>query len=77
MDGKFSVFPPVHGNYANELISDILAGFFSATYDSTSSIPLTGTLRNEVLETIIKYYSIHLPVLKKINSLQVFKEIFN
>lgn len=75
-EGNFVVIPPVHGNYANETVSDILALFFSSTYDSMSSIPLTGTLRNEVLDTIIKYYSIHLPVLKRINSLQVLKEIF-
>jgi len=77
IEGNFTVMPPVHGNYASEMISEILAGFFSASYDSMSSIPLTGTIRNEVLETIIKYYSIHLPVLKKINSLQVLKEIFS
>jgi DNA repair protein RecO (recombination protein O) len=41
------------------------------------TIPLTGNLRNEVLETIIKYFSIHLPGLKKINSLEVLKEIFS
>ncbi len=76
-DGRFVAIPPVHGNYANEVISDILAGFFSASYESMSSIPLTGSLRNEVLETMVKYYSTHLPLLKKVNSLQVLKEIFS
>jgi septum formation topological specificity factor MinE len=41
------------------------------------SIPLTGSLRDEVLEIIIKYFSIHLPGLKKINSLDVLKDIFS
>lgn len=77
VDGKFVAIPPAHGYYANEAISDIFAGFFSSSYGSMSSIPLTGSLRNEVLETIIKYYSIHLPLLKKVNSLQVLKEIFS
>lgn len=77
VDGRFVAIPPAHGYYANEVISDILAGFFSASYGSMGSIPLTGSLRNEVLETMVKFYSIHLPLLKKVNSLQVLKEIFS
>lgn len=77
VEGNFNEFPPIHGNYATEQISEILSRFFTTTYDSMNSIPLTGTLRNEVLEIIIRYYSIHLPVLKKINSLEVLKEIFS
>jgi hypothetical protein len=34
-------------------------------------------LRNEILETIVKYYSLHLPGLKKINSLEVLKAVFS
>ena len=33
-DGLFVPVPPLHGNYANEEISDILARFFSASYDN-------------------------------------------
>ncbi len=75
-NGIFVPLPPVHGNYINPDISDLLARFFRSSYDQTSSIPLTGTIRNEVLDSIIKYYSVHLPGLKKINSLEVLKEIF-
>ena len=73
-NGIFVSIPPVHGNYANAEISNILAGFFVASYDTASSIILNGMLRNEVLETLIKYYSLHLPGLKKIKSLEVLKE---
>jgi len=76
MDGKFVPVPPVHGNYASPEISGILASFFNTSFDSVKNIALTGNQRNEVLETIVKYYSIHLPGLKKINSLEVLKEIF-
>ena len=69
--------PPVHGQYATREVSEILAEFFSASYDTSGSISLTGALRNEVLETIVKYYSLHLPGLKKINSLEVLKEVFS
>jgi len=76
-NGKFVPIPPVHGNYANVEISNILADFFVASYDTISNITLTGILRNEVLETLVRYYSLHLPGLKKIKSLEVLKEVFS
>lgn len=75
-NGVFVTMPPVHGNYADPEISNILSDFFRSSYDEAKSIPMTGIMRNEVLETIIKFYSTHLPGLKKINSLEVLKEIF-
>jgi DNA repair protein RecO (recombination protein O) len=75
-NGSFVPLPPVHGSYANEEVSEILADFFSSSYDNAGKIALTGILRNEILETIVRYYSFHLPGLKKINSLEVLKEVF-
>ena len=76
-NGIFVPIPPVHGNYANTEVSDILADLFSSSFDSASSIPLSGLMRNEVLDTLVKYYTFHLPGLKKINSLEILKEVFN
>jgi len=76
-NGIFVPVPPVHGNYATEEISGILAVFFASSYDTSCNISLTGILRNEVLETIVKYYSLHLPGLKRVNSLAVLKEVFS
>jgi DNA repair protein RecO (recombination protein O) len=75
-NGSFVEMPPVHGNYANETVSNILADFYVASYDTAGKIPLTGTMRNEVLETLVKYYSLHLPALRKLKSLEVLKEVF-
>ena len=75
-NGSFVQMPPVHGNYANETVSNILADFYVASYDTAGKIPLTGTMRNEVLETLVKYYSLHLPALRKLKSLEVLKEVF-
>jgi DNA repair protein RecO (recombination protein O) len=76
-NGIFVPVPPTHGNYANPEISDILARVFIASYDNIGNISLKGSLRNEVLDTILKYYSLHLSGLKKINSLEVLKEVFS
>ena len=77
MNGKFTQYPPADGNYAGPEISEILAAFFSSSYENINKIMLTGFVRNEVLETLVKYFSIHLPGLRKINSLEVLKEVFN
>ena len=76
-NGVFVPAPPVHGNYAGEEISTILAAFFLASYDSIGKISLTGRKRNDVLETLVKFYSLHLPGIKKIKSLDILKEVFN
>jgi DNA repair protein RecO (recombination protein O) len=77
IDGIFVPVPPVHGIYANTDVSDILARVFLASYDNISNITLKGSMRNEVLETLIRYYSLHLSGLKKINSLEILKEVFS
>jgi DNA repair protein RecO (recombination protein O) len=76
INGTFVPFPPDHKNFADKQISGILSGFFNLSLDRMDQISLTGSLRNEVLETLVKYYSLHLPGLKKINSIEVLKEIF-
>jgi DNA repair protein RecO (recombination protein O) len=77
LNGIFVPVPPVHGNYANEEISANLADFFVSSYDSVSNISLTGKIRNDILETLVRFYSLHLPGLKKIRSLEVLKEVFS
>ncbi len=75
-NGTFVTLPPFHGNYVNQEISGILAAFFNSSYDSSGKIGLTGKQRNEVLDSLLRYYSLHLPGLKKINSLKILKEVF-
>jgi DNA repair protein RecO (recombination protein O) len=77
INGIFVPVPPVHGNYANPDISEILAEVFLASFDSIKDISLKGAIRNQVLDTLIKYYSLHLSGLRKINSLEVLKEVFS
>jgi DNA repair protein RecO (recombination protein O) len=77
LNGIFATEPPRHGYYASREVSDILSLFFSSSFGDSNNIVLTGVQRNEVLEAIVKYYSLHLPGLKKIRSLEVLKEVFS
>jgi DNA repair protein RecO (recombination protein O) len=77
LNGCFVTVPPVHGCYADEGISEILSNFFVTSWDEMDNIILTGSKRNEVLETLVRYYSLHLPGLKNINSLEILREVFH
>lgn len=76
-NGRFVQSPPSNGDYANENVSAIISDFLNSTPFEAGKISLSGKQRNEVLETLMKYYSIHLPSLKKINSLEILKEVFS
>jgi DNA repair protein RecO (recombination protein O) len=76
LNGIFVPVPPVHGNYANEEITNILADFFVSSYGFISNISLSGKMRNDILETLVRFYSLHLPGLKRIKSLEILKEVF-
>jgi DNA repair protein RecO (recombination protein O) len=76
LNGSFVRLPPDHGNYAGQEISEILAAFFAASYENVNRIVLNGSLRNDVLDVLVRYYSLHLPGLKKVKSLDVLKEVF-
>jgi len=77
LNGGFVASPPLHGNFADREPSGILAFLFSSSFDKITDIKLTGIVRNEILETLIKYYSLHLPGLKKIKSLEVLKAVYS
>ncbi len=76
-EGAFVNIPPVHGHYADENVSEVLSLFFIASFDTAGTIPMTGSLRHQVLETLIDYYSLHLPGMAGIKSLDVLKEVFS
>jgi len=76
VNGSFVQLPPAHGIYSNLEISAILSGFFSSSWDDMNTIALSGKMRNDVLSELLRYYSVHLPSLGKIKSLDVLKEVF-
>ena len=76
-NGNFMILPPSHPEYCEPHITEILARFFGVSFDGMLDIPLTGKLRNEVLETLVKYFGIHLPLLKRVNSTEILREIFS
>ena len=75
-NGRFNIMPPPHGAYADEEVSMILAKFFTSSFDEAMEIKMNGVLRNRTLDTLIKFASIHTPILREVKSLDVMREIF-
>ncbi|HEX2970429.1 MAG TPA: DNA repair protein RecO [Bacteroidales bacterium] len=76
-NGRFLSIPPLHGDYADENTSAIIWQFMNSSVSGSGSISLSGKTRNETLETLIKYFSFHLPSLRNIRSLDVLREVFS
>jgi DNA repair protein RecO (recombination protein O) len=76
INGIFTPAPPEHPYYAEPEISGILYFFFFESLDRMDRVSLNGEMRNEILEILLKYFSLHLPGLKRINSIDILREIF-
>jgi DNA repair protein RecO (recombination protein O) len=76
-NGIFTALPPVHGQYAEPENSEILARIFDSSFENVKNISLSGTIRNEVLDDILRFYHVHLPGLNRIKSLEILKEVFS
>lgn len=75
-NGIFSADRPAHGSFASPEASDKLALFMASSFDEAGKIPMNGQLRLDVLETLVSYYSLHLPGVVRIKSLDVLKAVF-
>lgn len=75
-NGIFTSTPPLHGYYMDKEFSRMLNSFLNIPMQDCHSIKLSGSLRTEFLNSILTFYSFHLPGTKNIHSLEVFSEIF-
>jgi DNA repair protein RecO (recombination protein O) len=76
VNGSFVRAVPVHGQYAPEDISSMLFLFLRSSIQQSGDIPLNGKQRNELLETLVRFYSVHLPALGNLKSLEILKDVF-
>ncbi|HOF20670.1 MAG TPA: DNA repair protein RecO [Bacteroidales bacterium] len=76
LNGTFTDRPPGHRHFANPEISAALSALFSTSPEEADKIALKGSLRNEILDTLMNYFSLHLPGIKKINSLEVLRQVY-
>jgi DNA repair protein RecO (recombination protein O) len=76
ISGQFTELLPMHPDYLEPYSATVLNRLLSMTAAELGRLHLAGAERSEMLEKMIKYYSLHLPGIRQIRSLQIMKEIF-
>jgi DNA repair protein RecO (recombination protein O) len=76
-NGSFCHSPPMHGFYLHYKHADILQQFLLSTPSASSEIKLNGKERSEFLSSILTFFSIHLPGMKNVRSLEVMSQLFS
>ncbi len=74
--GIFTDEMPIHNNFLNQDLSDILNRFLISGPEGISQIQLLPSERIMLLEKLVMYYSLHFPGLRKIKSLEVLNDVF-
>ncbi len=75
-DGCFRVAPPMHPNYLDSLHSKAVAAVSRMTYVNMHLFRMSRVERNELLDGVLNYYSLHYAGLQSLRSLDVLRELF-
>jgi len=74
--GNFTEIRPLHSNYLSPEESRILSEIIGCSFDQLEKIVLSSTQRNQFLQKMIDYFSLHLGIRLQLKSLEVLHEIF-
>jgi len=75
-NGIFTRNIPVHGLYFDTDQSEIFSLFLKSSIEECELIMLSGNIRNRFLKNMLNYFSLHLPGIKNIKSLDILIELF-
>ena len=74
-EGVFCGSKPLHGNYIKEPISRKFFDLLKTELPDHTSVCLNQKERQEILQKLIDYYCLHLPVFKGIKSHHILREV--
>ncbi len=76
VDGRFRMSAPLHRHYLDPEQSAVVASLARMTYSNMWLFRMSRRERNELLDGILKYYSLHYTGLQSMRSLEVLRELF-
>ena len=76
LTGQFTPQQPMHPDCLDPDSARVLNLLLQMPAEDIASLRLSGDERTELLTRLLKYYSLHLPGIREIRSLQVLKDIF-
>ncbi len=75
-EGIYKDHFPDHLDFIDETNSELLDVILNNNYDQLSGIELNQTRRNELLNYILRFYSLHIDGVSTLRSFEILKEIF-
>jgi len=76
LTGQFTTFRPTHPDFIEPQNAKVLNRLLQMPAEEISSLRMSGEQRTDLLEQLLKYYSLHLTGIREIRSLQVLKDVF-
>ena len=76
MDGRFRQTPPLHSHYLEPSLSHNVATLMRMNLTNLHLYKMNHVQRNEMLDVILKYFSLHYAALSSLRSLDVVRDLF-
>lgn len=77
LDGTFRVTPPLHTHYLKQEAATTVAALSRMTFDNMHRFKFTRSQRHELLDAILRYYTIHYATLSSLKSIDVLRALFD
>jgi hypothetical protein len=77
MNGEFVANNSTHLYILNETLSFDFYKLLNISVNEQEDFVISNKTRNNLLATIIQYYSLHIASFKEVKSLEIFKQVFN
>jgi DNA repair protein RecO (recombination protein O) len=74
--GTFVQDAPAHGQCLSESHSELLSRLLSTGYQHQSEVYMNNSIRSQMLDNIVLYYTIHLEGFVRPSSLDILKDVF-
>ncbi|MCE1155497.1 MAG: DNA repair protein RecO [Bacteroidales bacterium] len=77
LNGCFCPGRPLHAHYVKPGLMEVFRSLLLCNFSSMEQLQLSRQQRNELLETLLEYYRLHLPEFHSLQSTEVLHELFN
>lgn len=77
VDGTFRLSVPLHSDYLAPDASAVVATFARMTFSNMHKFRFSRENRNQILDIILKYYTIHYASLSSLRSIDVLRSLFD
>lgn len=77
LDGTFRTTAPLHNNYLKREAATVVAALSRMTFDNMHHFRFTRGERHDLLDNILRYYTIHYATLSSLRSIDVLRALFD